>query len=163
MIGRLLVKAAGASGVLLLLRPRWKWLASCFGAALLCQYLYAEYVEYVRLLADMGDVDVLGSWLPAALIAKNAAIVLLALAYMSFEFRLAKRQRNSRTGADSAEVGRIKPLAKARRREVVDVTHESSPASPARDAATTTADDGFDFLRHGRKLRTRTEKIMRSE
>lgn len=162
MIGRLLVKAAGASGILLLLRPRWKWLAACFGAALLCQYLYAEYVEYVRLLAEMGDVDVPGSWLPASLMAKNAAIILLILAYASFEFRLAKRQRTFRTGADSAEVSRIKPSAKARRREVV-VTHESSPASPAPDAAATTADDGFDFLRHGGKLRTRTEKIMRSD
>lgn len=152
MLGRLLVKAAGASGVLDVLRPRWKWLAACLGAGLLAHYLYAEYVEYVRLLADAGVVDAISRRLSAAFVGKNAAIIVLAVAYLCFEVRLAKRHR---TGTQ-AGASRGRPSGKARPSEIAEGTQESGP--PAVNAA---ADDGFDFLRHGRKLESRAEKLMR--
>ena len=158
MLGRLLVKAAGASGVLDVLRPRWRWLAACLGAGLLMHYLYGEYVEHVRLLVDLGAVDTTSGRLSAAFIGKNAAIVLLAVAYLCFEVRLAKRHRTAGTHVDSADVSRGSPSTRTRRREIAEATHEST--QPASDAANTAADDGFDFLRHGRKLETRAKEIM---
>ena len=152
MLGRLLVKAAGASGILDVLRPRWKWLAACLGAGLLAHYLYAE----VRLLADMGVADAISRRLSAAFVGKNAVIVVLAVAYLCFEVRLAKRQR---TGTQ-AGVTLGRPSGKARLSEVAEGTQESAARAP--DAANPAADDGFDFLRHGRKLESRAEKLMRS-
>lgn len=156
MLGRLLVKAAGASGILDVLRPRWKWLAACLGAGLLAHYLYAEYVEYVRLLADMGVADAISRRLSAAFVGKNAVIVVLAVAYLCFEVRLAKRQRTE----TQAGVTLGRPSGKARLSEVAEGTQESAARAP--DAANPAADDGFDFLRHGRKLESREEKLMRS-
>ena len=162
MLGRLLVRAAAVSGVLGLLRPRWKWLAGCVGAGLLAHYLYADYTAHVRLLADMGAVDDLSGQLSVAFVGKNAVIVGLVVAYLWFEARLARRPRTAGSSAARREESGVTASAKAGRAPDPRTQATNQPSTGSDEAATHPgADDGFDFLRHGRKLETRSQKLMR--
>ena len=159
MLRRLFGWAFATTGFLWL-RPRWKWLASCVGFVLLAEYLHGEYVEYILLLAPVRGGDAIVGPLSAAFALKNGAIVVLVVVYACFEIWLAKRRRQgtkkieggSRKRAVSASNG-DNPHQNGERSEARDDQDEPPPASPD-------TDDGFDFLRHGRKLRTRSEKIM---
>ena len=148
-----------ASSGFLLLRPRWKWLASCVGLAVLAEYIYGEYVEFVQLLASMGEGDPIVGSLSAVFALKNVLLASLLVAYIGFEVRLAKRKREGAStvggkgepGFSAAEGG--SPGEKGGR-------PEASDGQTSRHPSAADGDDGFDFLRHGRKLRTRSEKIM---
>lgn len=147
-----------ASSGFLLLRPRWKWLASCVGLAVLAEYIYGEYVELVQLLASMGEGDSIVGSLSAAFALKNVLLAGLLVAYIGFEVRLAKRKREgaSTVGGKGEHGGAAEGGSlgdKGGRPETSD--GQNKPPSVSADG-----DDGFDFLRHGRKLRTRSEKIM---
>ena len=141
------------------LRARWKWLASCLGLALLTNYLHGEYVEYIQLLASIREGDAVVGSLSAAYALKNVVVVGLIVAYLWFEVRLAKgrkqgtpRVAGSRKHGFTASKGASRH-ANEEHSEAKDDQDEPPPASPD-------TDDGFDFLRHGRRLRTRSEKIM---
>lgn len=148
-----------ASSGFLLLRPRWKWLASCAGLVVLAEYIYGEYVEFVQLLASMGEGDSIVGSLSAVFALKNVLLAGLLVAYIGFEVRLAKRKREGaptiggkgEPGFSAAEGGSLGD--KGGHPEASD--GQNKPPSVVADG-----DDGFDFLRHGRKLRTRSEKIM---
>lgn len=156
---RAISRLAFASSIFLLLRPRWKWLASCVGLAVLAEYIYGEYVEFVQLLASMGEGDSIVGSLSAVFALKNVLLAGLLVAYIGFEVRLAKRKREGAStvggkgepGFSAAEGG--SPGEKGGR-------PEASDGQTSRHPSAADGDDGFDFLRHGRKLRTRSEKIM---
>ena len=151
---------------------------------MLAEYLYAEYAEYIQLLASMREVDGIGrvaSLLSFALVMKNVFVGGSVVAYVLYEVRLAKRGRIRRAASNPwkwlASATRLWPTERGRTAVLrqgsasPDVS-KGDPASGHRDARanapdvsneTSSVDDGFDFLRDGRKLRTRAEKLIHSE
>lgn len=166
---RAISRLAFASSIFLLLRPRWKWLAPCVGLAVLAEYFYGELVEHVQLLASVGEGDAIVGSLSTFFALKNVALVGLLVVYIGFEVRLAKRNREGAStggGARKAERGFSAAEGSGLREDNLRGKGghpEASDGQNKRPPAAADGDDGFDFLRHGHKLRTRSEKIMGRE
>ena len=132
-----------ASTVLMWLRGRWKWLAACVAAILVAIYLHAEFLGYVAALPEGSNRATTASrYIPLAFVLKNAVILGSLLTYFLFEMRQRKASRRRPAAASS--------------RAAVESIPGGTPASE-----TDKADDGFDFLRHGRKLESRAEKVIK--
>ena len=139
-----LLKAAMVSVFLMWLRHRWKWLAACVAAILAATHLHAEFLDYVAALpAGSNCATTANRFIPLAFVLKNAVILGSLLVYFLFEVR---RRKTSRRG----------PAAAASSRAPVESMPGGAPASE-----TDEADDGFDFLRHGRKLESRAERVIK--
>ena len=132
------------STVLMWLRRRWIWLAACVAAILAVIYLHAEFLDYVAALpAGSNRAATASGYIPLAFVLKNAVILGSLLACILFEMR---RRNASRRGPAEASSSRA--------------AVESTPGG-ASASNTDEADDGFDFLRHGRKLESRAEKVIK--
>lgn len=144
-----LLKFTIFSGFLLWLRRRWKWLAGCGGVILAAMYLHGEFLDYVEALpAGSEGAALAGEYIAVAFAIKNIVIFASLLTYFLVEMRASKRRR--RHGTDAVDM----PRTTERRAS-------SRGSSMSEDDAE--ADDGFDFLRHGRKLESRAEKIVKSK
>ena len=144
-----LLKFTLVSGFLLWLRRRWKWLAGCGGVILAAMYLHGEFLDYVEALpAGSEGAALAGEYIAVAFAIKNIVIFASLLTYFLVEMRASKRRR--RHGADAVDMPRsTEPRASSR------------GSSMSEDDAK--ADDGFDFLRHGRKLESRADKVIGSK
>ena len=141
-----LLKLAVVSGAWFYLRTRWKRLLACSAAALAAIHLHGEYVEYVTTLpASASQAVAAGEYMLLALIVKNAVVGISILVVIVPELR----RSNGRTRGLKDEAGARPDVASNSDHKPV----ESAPFKEIRD-------DGFDFLRHSRKLATRSEKII---
>ena len=140
-----LLKFTLVSGFLLWLRRRWKWLAGCGGVIVAAMYLHGEFLDYVEALPPGSEeATIAGDYIALAFAVKNVVIFASLLTYFLVEMRASKRRRKDRPAVDIAgtsETGR-------------------SPRRVAVRDDDSTADDGFDFLRHGRKLENRADKVI---
>ena len=140
-----LLKFTLVSGFLLWLRRRWKWLAGCGGVIAAAMYLHGEFLDYVQALRPGSEeATIAGDYIAAAFAVKNVVIFASLLTYFLVEMRASKRRRKDGPPVDVAG------------------TSEAGP-SPRRGAVRdddSKADDGFDFLRHGRKLENRADKVI---
>lgn len=143
-----LLKFTLVSGFLLWLRRRWKWLVGCGGVIAAAMYLYSEFLDYVEALPPGSEeAPSAGDYIAVAFAIKNVVIFASLLTYFLVEMRASKRRPKDRP--------------------VVDIAGASEPGpSPRRGSARgeeSKADDGFDFLRHGRKLDNRADKVIGSK
>lgn len=142
------------SGFLLWLRRRWKRLLGCGAAIAAAIYLHAEFLAYVAALpAGSARAAAAGGYISAAFFAKNLVVLGALLTYFLLEMRMSGRsaatRRRTAAGAESDVADRSSKTA--RRTGTVDHGAESDPPT----------DDGFDFLRHGRKLENRADKVLK--
>ena len=127
------------------LRHRWKWLSACVAADLAAIYLHGEFLDYVAALpADSSQAVTAGGYVPLAFVLKNTVIVGSVLAYSLFEIRASRGRKTNRLG----------PATNSASRAAGELA--SGEAPPADSAS-----DGFEFLRHRRKLESRAEKIIK--
>ena len=144
-----ILKFALVSSVWVYLRTRWKRLVGCGSAILVVTHLHSEYLEYVTALpASDPTAEAAGEHLLLALVLKNGAIAMAMLVAIVPEFR---RSRRRKPQPDNNKAPRPQVVSGAPR--------ESVDSEPPQE----TADDGFDFLRHQRKLATRSDQIIRSK
>lgn len=141
-----LLKFTLVSGFLLWLRRRWKWLAGCGGVIMAAMYLHGEFLDYVGALpAGSEEAAFAGEYIAVAFAIKNIVIFGSLLTYFLVEMRASKRRR--RHGTDAVDSPRTaEPRASSKGRSMSEDDAE--------------ADDGFDFLRHGRKLESRADKVI---
>ena len=173
------------AGLFAFLRRRWKVAGVCLATAVLAEYLYAEYADYIQLLASMREVDGIVDRLSFTFVLKNVLVGGSIVTYVLFEVQLAKRGRIRVTANTSrnwlASAIRLGPAERRRATEPRPGPVSRSSASKGGPGSeqvrtpgaitntldvsdeTSLMDDGFDFLRDGRKLRTRAEKLMHSE
>lgn len=143
-----LLKFTLVSGFLLWLRRRWKWLAGCGGVILAVMYLHGEFLDYVEALpAGSEGAALAGEYIAVAFAIKNIVIFASLLTYFLVEMRASKRRRGH--GTDAVDMPRT--------------TEPGASRGSSMSEDETEADDGFDFLRHGRKLESRAEKIVKSK
>ncbi len=142
-----LLKFTLVSGFLLWLRRRWKWLLGCASVIVAAMYLHAEFLAYVAALPPESDRAAAASeYISVAFFAKNVVILVSLLTYFLGEMRASRRSRDRPRRASSPAAPRQNSASEA--------------GSAANDDAT---DDGFDFLRHGRKLENRAEKVIKGK
>lgn len=143
-----LLKFTLVSGFLLWLRRRWKWLAGCGGVILAAMYLHGEFLDYVEALpAGSEEAALAGEYIAVAFAIKNIVTFASLLTYFLVEMRASKRRR--RHGTDAVDMPRT--------------TEPGASRGSSMSEDETEADDGFDFLRHGRKLESRAEKVIRNK
>ncbi|MDE0190675.1 MAG: hypothetical protein OXQ90_04900 [Gammaproteobacteria bacterium] len=144
-----ILKFTLVSGFLLWLRRRWKWLAGCGGVVAAAMYLHGEFLDYVEALRPGSEeAAIAGDYIAVAFAIKNVAIFASLLTYFLVEMRASKRRRKDRPDpVDDAETS--KPVA--------------SPRRGSMRGEDSKLDDGFDFLRHGRKLDNRADKVIGSK
>ena len=164
-------------GLLAFLRQRWKVAAVCLATAMLAEYLHTEFVDHVRLLASMREGSSLAGYLSVAFVLKNVVVVGSIVAYITFEVWLARHGKVDAGEHTNGWLARAARLSHVKRRDATapDLGDSRAKSDTARNytdeqpdgqqqpAETSSADDGFDFLRDGRGLRTHAEKLMRSE
>lgn len=144
-----LLKFTLVSGFLLWLRRRWKWLAGCGGVIAAAIYLHGEFLDYVAALPPGSEeATIAGDYIAVAFAIKNVVIFASLLTYFLVEMRASKRGRKHRPRSVDV-AGTAEPGPSPRR------------GSEAGDDPKT--DDGFDFLRHGRKLENRADKVIGSK
>ena len=133
--------------ILARLRRRWKWLAACVAATLAAIYLHAEFLDYVAALPAGSHQAVTASgYIPLAFVLKNTVIAASLLVYFLSEVRTSRRRKANRRGWAEASSNRA---------GAESISGEASAPDDAK------AGDGFDFLRHGRKLESRAEKVIK--
>ena len=143
-----LLKFTLVSGFLLWLRRRWKWLAGCGGVIAAAMYLHGEFLDYVEALpSGSEEATVAGDYIAVAFAIKNVVIFASLLTYFLVEMRASKRRRKDRTAAVDAGTNGPSP----------------SPRRGSLKGDESKADDGFDFLRHGRKLDSHAEKVIKTK
>ena len=144
-----LLKFTLVSGFLLWLRRRWKWLVGCGGVIAAAMYLHGEFLDYIEaLVPGSEEAAIAGDYIAVAFAIKNVVIFASLLTYFLVEMRASKRRRKDRP--DSVHIA---------------WTSEPGP-SPRRGSVRgdeSKGDDGFDFLRHGRKLESRAEKVIKTK
>ncbi|MDE0451171.1 MAG: hypothetical protein OXI90_05315 [Gammaproteobacteria bacterium] len=140
-----ILKLAFVSSAALFLRKRWQRLSWCTAVILAAIYAHSEYLDYVAALpVGTREAAEVSEHLLMAFVLKNTAIVISILAAILPDLR---RPRNRRgRGSRAAPVGGASPDVK----DTVETEERS-------------CGDGFDFVRHRRKLLTRTEQIMRDK
>jgi len=141
-----LLKFTLVSGFLLWLRRRWKWLAGCGGVIAAAMYLHGEFLDYVEALPPGSEEAAFaGDYIAVAFAIKNAVIFASLMTYFVVEMRASKRRRKDQPRS-------------------VDVAGTTEPGpSPRRGSGRddeSKADDGFDFLRHDRRLESRADKVI---
>ena len=144
-----LLKFTLVSGFLLWLRRRWKWLVGCGGVIAAAMYLHGEFLDYVEALPPGSEeAAIAGDYIAVAFAIKNVVIFASLLVYFLVEMRASKRRRKDRLRSVD-DAGTSEPGPRPRRGSV-----------RGDDAKT---DDGFDFLRHSRRLDNRAEKIIKGK
>ena len=142
-----LFKVTLAATVLVWVRRRWKCLGACVATCLAAIYLHTEFLDYVAALpAGSNQAVTAGGYIPLAFVLKNTIILGSSLAYLLFEMRTSRRQKTNRTA----------PTENSSSRAAVESMSGGVPASD-----TNNTDDGFGFLRHGRKLESRAQKVIK--
>ena len=142
-----LLKFTLVSGFLLWLRRRWKWLAGCGGVIAAAMYLHGEFLDYVQALPPGSEeAAVAVEYVAVAFAVKNVVVVASLLTYFLVEMRASKRRRKDKVGTVGATT-ELRPF----------------PKRDGTSADDSKADDGFDFLRHGRKLESRADKVIGSK
>ena len=141
-----LLKFTLVSGFLLWLRRRWKWLAGCGGVIAAAMYLHGEFLDYVEALPPGSEeATIAGDYIAVAFAIKNVVIFASLLTYFLVEMRASRRRRTGRpVSVDDAGTPELGP----------------SPMRGSVSGDESKADDGFDFLRHGRKLENRADKVI---
>ena len=140
-----LFKVTLVATVLVWVRRRWKCLGACVAAILAAVYLHAEFLDYVAALpAGSNQAVTAGGYIPLAFVLKNTVILGSLLAYLLFEMRTSRRRKTNQRG----------PAENSSSRAAVESTSGGASAPD-------NADDGFDFLRHGRKLESRAQKVIK--
>ena len=141
-----ILKFAVFSSIALFLRTRWKRLSTCIAAILVAVYAHSEYLDYVAALpVDTREAVGASQYVLAGFVLKNSVIIVAILAVVVPELRQSQRRRRRARAAESSR----KTVAKA-----------SPKLAESGVADETGYGDGFDFLRHRRKLRTRNEQII---
>ena len=144
-----LLKFTLVSGFLLWLRRRWKWLAGCGAVIAAAMYVHGEFLGYVEALPPGSEeAAIAGEYIAVAFAVKNVVIFASLLTYFLVEMRASKRRRKDRPVVVDSK-GTKEPRPSYR------------PGSRSEDDSK--ADDGFDFLRHGRKLDSRAEKVIKTK
>ncbi len=144
-----LLKFTLVSAFLMWLRRRWKWLAGCGGVIVAAMYLHGEFLDYVEaLVPGSEEAAIAGEYIAVAFAIKNVMIFASLLTYFLVEMRASTRPRKDRSGTGGIAVIAQRGLT-------------SRGGSPSGDDSQ--PDDGFDFLRHRRKLEGRAEKIIKSK
>jgi hypothetical protein len=142
-----ILKVTIVATILAWVRRRWKWLGACVAAILAVVYLHAEFLDYVAALPTGSDqAATAGRYIPLSFVLKNTVILGSLLAYLLFEMRTWRRRKTNRRGLAENSSSRT----------AVESTSGGASASDADNA-----DDGFDFLRHGRKLENRAQKVIK--
>ena len=127
------------------LRRRWKWLGACVAADLAAIYLHGEFLDYVAALpAGSSQAVTAGGYVPLAFVLKNTVIVGSVLAYSLFEIRASRGRKTNRR----------RPATNSASRAAGEPTSGGAPPADS-------AGDGFEFLRHRRKLESRAEKVIK--
>ena len=140
-----ILKLAFVSSALLFLRQRWRRLCWCTAVILTAVYVHSEYLDYVAALpGGMPEAVEASEHMLVAFVLKNTAIGVSILAAIVPELRRSWQRRRRDTTV-----------------ETVDGASKNVPDS--KEAEQRNRDDGFDFLRHRRKLSSRTEQIMREK
>lgn len=144
-----LLKFTLVSGFLRWLRRRWKWLLGCASVIVAAMYLHAEFLAYVAALPPESDRAAAASeYISVAFFAKNVVILGSLLTYFSVEMRASRRSRDRHRRAASL---------------VVLPPGQNTAAEAGSGADDNAPDDGFDFLRHGRKLENRAETVIKGK
>ena len=145
-----ILKLAVVSSVALFFRPRWKRLSACTFAILAAAYAHSEYLDFVAALsAGSGKAASAGEYMLLAFALKNIVIGIAVVAAILPELR---RGRRGRRRASADEPAQSEAVGKASPKIV-----ESALSSKTEQG------DGFDFLRDGRKLPTRAERLLRDK
>ena len=143
-----LLKFTLVSGFLLWLRRRWKWLAGCGGVIAAAMYLHGEFLDYVDALPPGSEEAAFaGEYIAVAFAIKNVVIFASLLTYFLVEMRASKRRRKDRPVLGSNRIAEPDP----------SLERSSVGKNDYRE------DDGFDFLRHGRKLDSRADKVIKAK
>ncbi len=141
-----LLKFTLVSGFLLWLRRRWRWLAGCGGTIAVAMYLHGEFLDYVAALPPGSpSAAAANEYISTAFFAKNLVIFGALVTYFLVEMRDSKRRRARGRRAGSGRAA---------------TSSESIANKVDSDDTDVAADDGFDFLRHGRRLDNRADKIL---
>ncbi len=122
----------------------------------------------------MREVDGIVEYLSVAFVLKNAFVISSIVAYVIFEVRLSRRRKvdvnhvNLATNMPRNWLPSAARLWSARRRHATASAPEDAQGAKTDTTQdfsdeTSPTDDGFDFLRDGRRLRTHAEKLMQSE
>lgn len=144
-----LLKFTLVSGFLLWLRRRWKWLLGCASVIVAAMYLHAEFLAYIEALPPESDRAAAASqYISVAFFAKNVVILGSLLTYFLVEMRASRRNRDRSRRAAS-------PAARS--------PGQNTTAEAGSAANYDAPNDGFDFLRHGRKLENRAEKVIKGK
>ena len=143
-------KLAVVSSVALFLRPRWKRLCACAFAILVAAYGHGEYLDFVAALPAGSDEAARGGeYMLIAFALKNMVVGCALVAAILPELRRGRPTRPRAPGDETAEsdaAGMPSP-------KVVESARSNK----------TEEGDGFDFLRDGRKLSTRAERLIREK
>ena len=143
-----ILKFAFLSSVALFLRRRWKRLSACFAAILVAVYAHSEYLDYVAALSvETRNAAGASEYVMAAFVLKNFVIVVAILAATVPELRHSQRRRRG-IGEERSPKTAQKSSPKIAESGLAD-----DPSN----------DDGFDFLRHRGRLRTRNEQILQDK
>ena len=141
-----LLKFTLVSGLLLWLRRRWKWLLGCGAVIVMAMYLHGEFLDYVEALPPGSEEAAMaGEYVAVTFAVKNVVIFASLLTYFLVEMRATRRNRASRRRAGSRPAPSPSESTTVEGDSLVD------------DDA---VEDGFDFLRHGRKLDSRADKVI---
>ena len=139
------LKLAFVSSVVLYLRNRWQRLAWCAGAILVAAYAHSEYLDYVAALpAGSREAGAAREYVLLSFVLKNTVIGTAILSFIVPELWRFQRRHRRITG-----------------RQSIDRTPPEVNQSKRADVAA--SGDGFDFLRHGHKLSTRNEQVIRDK
>lgn len=143
-------KLAVVSGIAVFLRPRWKRLSACALAILVAAYGHSEYLDFVAALPPGTEESAsAGDYILLAFALKNIVIGIAIIAAILPEMR--RYWRKDRLGsADESAQTRAAGMALPR-------IGESEPSTE------TLQGDGFDFLRDGRKLSSRADRLIRDK
>jgi len=142
-----ILKVTMVATILVWVRRRWKWLGACVAAILAAVYVHAEFLDYVAALpAGSDQAATVGGYIPLSFVLKNTVILGSLLAYLLFEMWTWRRRKTTRRGL----------VENSSSRAAVESTWGGASAPD-----TGNADDGFDFLRHGRDLENRAQKVIK--
>ena len=132
------------------LKQRWKGLVLVLGTWIVLWFLHSEYVSYVELSGDRRWV-MHATLLKLALYGCSVGLYVLLVERRLWPRRL-KMPPPAGTHATSS--------AGATAAHDVHTPHPASPHTAPPNTTTPHTGDGFDFLRHTRKLRGSTDKLL---
>ena len=144
-----ILKFAFVSSIALFLRRRWKRLSACIAAILVAAYAHSEYLDYVAALpVETQKAAGASEFVLAAFVLKNLVIGVAILVVAVPELRYSQSRRRRGIGEEKSPKTAAKSSPKIAEPGLAD-----DPSN----------DDGFDFLRHRGRLRTRNEQILQDK